>query len=130
MYRLPTYLPTYLGSIGYGSRISWLLLRHHLLCEIPHTYNTYIHTISDVHSILWLSFLYLFNSHILNYVLCSITGQFPISGSFTADQRVIYEGVLAAQRVVMEHMKPGVSWVSRSSTSTIHTYTLQIYHTC
>ena len=31
-----------------------------------------------------------------------ITCSFPLSGSFTADQRGVYEGVLAAQRVVLE----------------------------
>jgi len=31
-----------------------------------------------------------------------ITCSFPLSGTFTADQRAVYEGVLAAQRVVLE----------------------------
>lgn len=39
-----------------------------------------------------------------------ITCSFPINGKFSEDQRVIYEGVLAAQKSVMAAMKPGVSW--------------------
>jgi Xaa-Pro dipeptidase len=40
-----------------------------------------------------------------------ITCSFPISKVFSSDQRSIYEGVLSAQRVVYEAMKPGTSWV-------------------
>lgn len=39
-----------------------------------------------------------------------ITCSFPINGKFTDDQRMIYEGVLAAQKSVIATMKPGVSW--------------------
>lgn len=40
-----------------------------------------------------------------------ITCSFPVSGTFSADQRVIFEGVLAAQRAVLGAMTPGASWV-------------------
>jgi Xaa-Pro dipeptidase len=40
-----------------------------------------------------------------------ITCSFPVSGIFNDDQRAIFEGVLSAQRVVLEAMKPGSSWV-------------------
>lgn len=40
-----------------------------------------------------------------------ITCSFPITGTFTTDQRGVFEGVLAAQRVVLEAIRPGVSWV-------------------
>ena len=40
-----------------------------------------------------------------------ITCTFPLTGTFAPAQRIIYEGVLAAQRAVMEAAKPGVSWV-------------------
>ena len=33
-----------------------------------------------------------------------------MSGKFTSDQRTIYEGVLSAQQVVLDHMKPGFLW--------------------
>ena len=37
------------------------------------------------------------------HAYCSdITCSFPVSGKFTANQRVVYEGVLAAQRAVIE----------------------------
>jgi len=39
-----------------------------------------------------------------------ITRSFPVNGKFTADQKIIYETVLAAQETVMKTMKPGVSW--------------------
>ena len=41
-----------------------------------------------------------------------ITCSFPVSGSFTADQRSIYESVLAAQASVLRELRPGVSWVN------------------
>jgi len=34
-----------------------------------------------------------------------------MSGKFTADQVVVYESVLAAQKAVFALAKPGVSWV-------------------
>jgi len=40
-----------------------------------------------------------------------ITCSFPVSGSFTDDQKFIYEAVLAAQIQVMRELKPGVSWL-------------------
>lgn len=39
-----------------------------------------------------------------------ITRSFPIGGKFTADQRVVYGAVLAAQDAVMRAMRPGVEW--------------------
>ncbi len=41
-----------------------------------------------------------------------ITCSFPINGKFTPNQKIIYNGVLAAHDAVMRHVKPGVSWVS------------------
>eukprot|EP00041_Stephanoeca_diplocostata_P038334 m.1500053 g.1500053 ORF g.1500053 m.1500053 type:complete len:537 (+) comp25205_c0_seq34:39-1649(+) len=42
---------------------------------------------------------------------CSdITCSFPVSGTFTPDQRMIFTGVLKAVRAVEEAMKPGVEW--------------------
>lgn len=40
-----------------------------------------------------------------------ITCSFPVSASFTEDQRSIYESVLNAQRSVLRALRPGVSWV-------------------
>ena len=39
-----------------------------------------------------------------------ITCSFPVSGSFSDDQRSIYESVLAAQVNILKELKPGVSW--------------------
>jgi len=39
-----------------------------------------------------------------------ITCSFPISGRFTSDQAAVYNGVLNAQRAVLEMLRPGVSW--------------------
>lgn len=39
-----------------------------------------------------------------------ITRSFPIGGRFSADQRVVYDAVLAAQDAVMGAMRPGVEW--------------------
>jgi Xaa-Pro dipeptidase len=42
---------------------------------------------------------------------CSdITCSFPISGKFSADQRLVYEAVLAAQTAVFAALKPGIEW--------------------
>lgn len=39
-----------------------------------------------------------------------VTCSFPANGKFTDDQRMIYNSVLAAQRAVMDALKPGVNW--------------------
>ncbi|GAU96197.1 hypothetical protein RvY_07679 [Ramazzottius varieornatus] len=39
-----------------------------------------------------------------------ITCSFPANGKFTADQKIVYETVLKANRAVLASMKPGVSW--------------------
>eukprot|EP01137_Pigoraptor_chileana_P015098 Opistho-2@70610 len=39
-----------------------------------------------------------------------ITCSYPATGKFSADQRDVYETVLAAQLAVMKAMKPGVPW--------------------
>jgi len=39
-----------------------------------------------------------------------ITNSFPVSGTFTADQRIIFEAVAAMQSAVLGAMKPGVKW--------------------
>ncbi|KAH7285495.1 hypothetical protein KP509_33G031100 [Ceratopteris richardii] len=40
-----------------------------------------------------------------------ITCSFPINGTFSRDQRLVYQGVLDAQKAVMAAIKPGVSWI-------------------
>lgn len=40
-----------------------------------------------------------------------ITCSYPVSGTFTEDQRAVYESVLAAQVSVINELKPGVSWM-------------------
>lgn len=46
------------------------------------------------------------------HAYCSdITCSFPVSGKFTDDQRMIFNGVLAAVKGVVDIMKPGTSWV-------------------
>lgn len=39
-----------------------------------------------------------------------VTCSYPVNGRFTAEQRMVYETVLAANRAVQEAMKPGVPW--------------------
>lgn len=39
-----------------------------------------------------------------------ITNTFPVDGAFTDDQRTVFEAVAAAQRAVMEQMRPGCDW--------------------
>ena len=39
-----------------------------------------------------------------------VTCSYPVNGRFTADQRTVYETVLAANRAVQAAMKPGVPW--------------------
>ncbi len=39
--------------------------------------------------------------------VADITCSFPVNGKFTADQRMIYEAVLAANRAVLAAAKPG-----------------------
>ena len=42
---------------------------------------------------------------------CSdITCTMPVDGAFTPAQKIVYEGVLEAQRAVYKIMKPGCSW--------------------
>lgn len=40
-----------------------------------------------------------------------ITCSFPADGCFSADQRTIYEAVLAANRAVLRAVRPGVKWL-------------------
>ena len=46
-----------------------------------------------------------------NCYASDITCSYPVSGSFTDDQKSIYEAVLSAQVQVMSELKPGASWV-------------------
>ncbi|TAK78143.1 MAG: Xaa-Pro dipeptidase, partial [Gammaproteobacteria bacterium] len=44
------------------------------------------------------------------YYAADITRTFPANGHFSAEQRAIYELVLAAQLAAIDAVKPGVSW--------------------
>jgi Xaa-Pro dipeptidase len=49
---------------------------------------------------------------------CSdITCSFPVSGTFTRDQKMVYEAVLAAQTAVFAALKPGVEWTAMHALS-------------
>ena len=39
-----------------------------------------------------------------------ITCSFPANGKFTADQKMVYNAVLAARDAVMNAVKPNVTW--------------------
>jgi len=44
---------------------------------------------------------------------CSdITCTMPVGGTFSPDQRIVYEGVLEAQRAVFGMLRPGTSWTA------------------
>ena len=45
-----------------------------------------------------------------NCYTSDVTCSFPLSGTFTADQRIVYEAVLDAQRQIFGAMRPGVPW--------------------
>ena len=45
-----------------------------------------------------------------NFYASDITCSFPVCGTFTPDQRLVYEAVLDAQRQILGTMKPGVLW--------------------
>ena len=40
-----------------------------------------------------------------------ITCSFPVATEFSNDQKIVFEGVLEAQKAVAALMKPGASWV-------------------
>jgi Xaa-Pro aminopeptidase len=44
------------------------------------------------------------------YYACDITRTFPVSGRFSAEQRALYQVVLAAQRAACAKVKPGNHW--------------------
>jgi Xaa-Pro dipeptidase len=46
-----------------------------------------------------------------------ITTSYPANGRFSADQRMVYEAVLASQLAVMDALRPGVSWVDMHALS-------------
>jgi len=41
-----------------------------------------------------------------------ITCSYPVNGKFTADQRIVYNAVLAAQQAVFAALRPGVEWTA------------------
>lgn len=46
----------------------------------------------------------------LDYYAADITRTFPVSGKFSAEQKALYEVVLAAQSAAMQEIKPGKHW--------------------
>ena len=46
------------------------------------------------------------------YYASDVTRTFPVNGSFSADQRALYEVVLAAQLAAIEHARPGNTFLS------------------
>ena len=48
-----------------------------------------------------------------------ITCCFPVNGRFSAVQRTVYEGVLAAHDAVIAALKPGIAWVDMHRLATI-----------
>jgi len=51
------------------------------------------------------------------YYASDVTRTFPVSGTFSDEQRLIYELVLAAQMEVIEMIKPGVAWNALQQTA-------------
>ncbi|WP_417226994.1 Xaa-Pro aminopeptidase [Amphritea sp.] len=47
----------------------------------------------------------------LDYYAGDITRTFPVSGKFSAEQKALYELVLAAQLACIEAIRPGVPWI-------------------
>ena len=52
-----------------------------------------------------------------NYYASDVTRTFPVNGTFSAEQRAVYEVVLAAQKAAIEGLAPGVpfDWMHRRS---------------
>lgn len=46
-----------------------------------------------------------------NYA-CDVTRTFPVNGRYSAEQRQLYELVLAAQQAALTHARPGNSWIA------------------
>jgi Xaa-Pro aminopeptidase len=53
----------------------------------------------------------------VDYYASDVTRTFPVNGRFSAEQRALYEVVLAAQLAAIAHVKPGVSFVSVHETA-------------
>jgi Xaa-Pro aminopeptidase len=47
-----------------------------------------------------------------DYYASDVTRTFPVNGRFNAEQRAIYDVVLSAQLAAIDHVRPGVSFVS------------------